>query len=307
MVGRTGGGRVDRWFYAPAPAERLAILRIVIGGFALAYLVLRWPNLISYAAFTDNRFDPPGVGSILSEPLPGDVARLLVLAAIVAGVAFVAGWRYRISGPAFALLLFWVLTYRNSFGQIFHTENLLLLHVVILAAAPAADAHSLDSRGRDAVATDGRYGWPVLLMCVVTALTYFISGQTKLRNAGLDWLDGENLRNYVAYDNLRKIELGDSHSPLAEWVVPHAWLFTPLALFTLAVELGAPFALLHQRFARAWVAAAWLFHAGILALMAIVFPYPLAGVAFAPFFPLEHIRFPRLSEVRRRVRVLYGG
>lgn len=306
MTGRTVGGRVDRWFYAPAPAERLAILRILIGGFALAYLVLRWPNLISYAAFADNRFDPPGLSSILSEPLPGDVARLLVIAAIVAGVAFVAGWRYRISGPAFALLLFWVLTYRNSFGQIFHTENLLLLHVVILAAAPAADAHSLDSRGRAAVAADGRYGWPVLLMCVVTALTYFISGQTKLRNAGLDWLDGENLRNYVAYDNLRKIELGDSHFPLAEWVVPHAWLFTPLALFTLAVELGAPFALLHRRFARAWVAAAWLFHAGVFALMAIVFPYPLAGVAFAPFFPLERIRFS-LSEVRRRVRVLYGG
>jgi hypothetical protein len=201
------------------------------------------------------------------------------------------------------VLLFWVLTYRNSFGQVFHTENLLLLHVVILAAAPAADAYSLDSRGRAPAPADGRYGWPVLLMCMVTALAYFISGQTKLRNAGLDWLDGENLRNYVAYDNLRKIELGDSHSPLAEWVVPHAWLFTPLAFFTLVVELGAPLALLHRRIAWVWVAGAWLFHAGILALMAIVFPYPLAGVAFAPFFPLERVRLPRSSLGRRRVRV----
>lgn len=304
MTGRTVRRSFDAWFYAPAPAERLAILRMIVGGFALGYLVIRWRNLISYAAFADNRFEPTGVSSILGEPLSGDVARLLVAAAIVAGVAFVAGWRYRISGPAFALLLFWVLTYRNSFGQIFHTENLMLLQVVILGAAPAADAHSLDSRGRAPAAADGRYGWPVLLMCVVTALTYFISGQTKLRNAGLDWLDGENLRNYVAYDNLRKIELGDSHSPLAELVVPHAWLFTPLAFFTLAVELGAPLALLHRRLAGAWVAAAWLFHAGILALMAIAFPYPLAGVAFAPFFPLERVRLPCLSEVRRRVRVL---
>jgi len=299
--------RVERRLYAPAPAERLAILRILIGGFALAYLVLRSPNLISYAAFADNRFEPTGISSILGEPLPGLVARLLVVAAIAAGVAFVTGWRYRVSGPAFALLLFWVLTYRNSFGQIFHTENLLLLHVVILAAAPAADAHSLDSRGRAPVGDDERYGWPVLLMCVVAALTYFTSGVTKLRSAGLDWLDGENLRNYVAYDNLRKIELGDSHSPLAELVVPHAWLFTPLALFTLAVELGAPFALLHRRFARTWVAAAWLFHAGIFTLMAIVFPYPLAGIAFAPFFSLERVRLPSLSDVHRRVRVLYGG
>jgi hypothetical protein len=193
-----------------------------------------------------------------------------------------------------------VLTYRNSFGQVFHTENLLLLHVVILAAAPAADTHSLDSRGRVTVSADGRYGWPVLLMCLVTALAYFISGETKLRNAGINWLDGENLRNYVAYDNLRKIELGDPHSPLAEWIVPHAWLFTPLALFTLAVELGAPVALLHRGIARAWVAAAWLFHAGILALMAIIFPYPLLGVAFAPFFPVERIRLRAPARLRPR-------
>jgi hypothetical protein len=87
-------------------------------------------------------------------------------------------------------------------------------------------------------------------------------------------------------------------------LVPHAWFFTPLAFFTLAVELGAPLAL-HRRIARAWVCAAWLFHAGILALMAIVFPYPLAGVAFAPFFPLERIRLRRPA--RLRGQVLSGG
>jgi hypothetical protein len=299
--------RFDAWFYAPAPAERIALLRLLVGGFALGYLLIRWPNLISYADFSDSRFAPTGVANILSQPLPGDAAQMLVAATIVAGVAFVAGWKYRISGPAFAVLLFWVLTYRNSFGQIFHTENLLLLHVVILAAAPAADAYSLDSCGRARVAADGRYGWPVLLMCAVTALAYFISGETKLRNAGIGWLDGENLRNYVAYDNIRKIELGDAHSPIATWVIPHAWLFTPLAFFTLAVELGAPLALFHRGFARAWVASAWLFHAGILALMAIVFPYPLAGVAFAPFLALEEVRLPGLNALRRRVRVLHEG
>jgi hypothetical protein len=37
----------------------------------------------------------------------------------------------------FALLLLWVTTYRNSWGQVFHTENLMVLHVV-LAVSPAA-------------------------------------------------------------------------------------------------------------------------------------------------------------------------
>jgi hypothetical protein len=290
--------RLDRWWYAPAPAERLAILRMIVGGFAVAYLALRLPNLASYADFSESRFDAVGVVGLFSEPLPGDASRMLLAAALVSGVGFVAGWKYGLTGPLFAMLLLWVMTYRNSFGQVFHTENLLVLHVIILAAAPAADAHSIDARDREALPPDGRYGWPVQLMCAVTVLAYFITGQTKLRNAGLDWISGENLRNYVAYDNLRKIELGDVHSPLAEWLVPHAWLFTPMALFSLVVELGAPLALFARRVAHAWIAAAWLFHVGVLATMAIVFPYPLFGVAFAPFFAVERLRLPRRVNLR---------
>ena len=76
-------------------------------------------------------------------------------------------------------------------------------------------------------------------------------------------------------------------------MLSQAWFFTPLAIATLVVELGAPLALLGRRAARIWSAAAWSFHVGIFALMAIVFPYPLLGVAFAPFFALERLRLPR--------------
>jgi len=53
------------------------------------------------------------------------------------------------------------------------------------------------------------------------------------------------------------------------------------------VELGAWVALLGGRWRNVWVVGAWLFHLGVLAVMAIVFPYQLSGVAFAPFFRLE--------------------
>ena len=36
-------------------------------------------------------------------------------------------------------------TYRSSFGMIFHTENLWVVHVALLATAPAADAWSIDA------------------------------------------------------------------------------------------------------------------------------------------------------------------
>ncbi|MGK3995905.1 hypothetical protein [Sorangium sp. So ce1024] len=120
--------------------------------------------------------------------------------------------------------------------------------------------------------------------------SYFIAGVAKLRNSGLDWALSDILRNYVAYDNVRKIALGDTHSPLGGALVRYGFLFPPLALASLAMELGAPLALFSRRVAVVFCAAAWLFHLGVLLTMAILFPYPLLGIAFAGFFELEKMR-----------------
>ena len=115
------------------------------------------------------------------------------------------------------------------------------------------------------------------------------------RMSGLEWVTSDLLRNYVAYDALRKIELGSTHSPLVASLVEQGWLFKPFAGFSLALELGAPLALLSPRIARPWLLCALGFHVGVLLVMAIFFPYPLFGVAFASFFPVEKLveRFRR--------------
>jgi hypothetical protein len=221
-----------------------------------------------------------------------------------------------------------VATLDSSWGQVFHTENLMVLHLVILALAPgAADALVVGRRSgrrarpRPAPARDGdllstpepepaaRYGWPVRLAAVVVSLTYLVTGVAKLRLAGASWLDGDTLRHLVAYDNVRKAVLGDTYSPLGTALVEHAWVFAPLAVATLAVELGAVAALLGGRWRTVWVAAAWTFHVGVLALMAIVFAYPLSGVAFAPFFRLERLaeRVGRAAGRRQPTRALAGS
>jgi hypothetical protein len=279
------------WLTPPVPAERLGALRVLIGGFAVGYLLVRLPHLFGVAGFDDERFDPVGAAGWLDAPLAPGLFRVLVVTALLAGVAFVAGWHYRVCAPIFAALLLFVLTYRNSWGQVFHSENLLVLQVAILAVSPAAAAWSLDRRRRGGSAPPpaGAFGLPVQLMCLVTVTAYVVTGIAKLRYGGTPWLTGDVLRNQVAYDNLRKIALGDLHSPLGAAAVAHAWVFRPLAVFTLAVELGAPVALLPGWPRRIWVAAAWLFHIGILALMAIVFPYQLLGIAFAPFLAVERL------------------
>ena len=139
--------RLDGYWLAPAPAERLALLRILVGGFCALYLAVFGLNLVSVAGFEGSQFEPVGVVGALGSQVAAPLVYGLVVATFVAGLGFVAGWRFRLSGPAFALLLLAVTSYRSSWGQIFHTENLLVLHVLVLALSPAAAARSLDARG----------------------------------------------------------------------------------------------------------------------------------------------------------------
>ena len=289
------------WYFASAPAERLAALRVLVGGYALGWLAIRTPHLLRLLDHRPSRFDGVGVLAFLDAPVPDALGLIVLAAAVASGAAFVVGWRYGVTGPAFAVLLLLVTTYRNCWGDVLHTDNLLVLHVAVLGIVAAADAWSIDRRRRDEPTPppSSAYGWPVRLLCVVTVLTYVVAGWAKLRNSGVDWAFGEILRNHVANDNLRKILLGDSHSPFGAWAVGQPWLFPPLAAVTLVVELGAPVALLGRRWRTGWVAAAWLFHLGIAALMWITFPYPLSGVAFAPFFRVERAVGRQASPARK--------
>jgi len=291
---------LERAYLAPAPAERLAALRLLVGAFAWIYLVTRLPHLASFGHLDPAGFRPIGVVDLLTDaPLSDPLALALVLAAALLGAAFVAGWRFVVSGPLFALLLLWVTTYRNSWGMVFHTENLMVVHVLVLGFTRSADAWSLDARRRPAAAPapHTRYGWPLRLAAALTALAYLLAGIAKLRHSGLDWITSDILRNYVAWDNLRKAELGDTYSQLGAALCRYPALFPPLAAVSISFELLAPLALLDRRLAAVWALVAWSFHVGVLAIMWIFFPYPLLGFAYAPFFELE--RLPLFRRLRR--------
>jgi hypothetical protein len=286
------------WWLTPAPPERLACLRLSIGGFALVYLAIRAANLVSVADFAPAQFEPVGLASLLAAPLPGWLVKLSVALAVAAGLCFTLGLLFEVTGLLFGVLLLWVTTYRSSWGMVFHTENLLTLHVLLLALAPAADVLSLDARRRAAVmpTADAAYGWAIRALSLVTVIAYVLAGVAKLKLAGGPWLEGELLRTQIAYDNLRKIELGTTVSPLGPWLVRHQAVFAPLAVLTMFVELGAPLALVHRRIAWGWVLAAWGFHVGVLLLMSIGFVYQLTGIAYLPFFPIERV----LGRLKRR-------
>jgi len=280
---------LDALWYTPMPAARLAILRALVGTYAFAYLSVRALHLASVARFDPSSFEPVGPVQLLHAPLPITWVRVLVAVAWLSALAFALGYRYRWSGPLSALTFLWVTSYRSSWGMVFHTENVIALHLVALALSPAADALSLDTRaGRThAQPASGRYGWAVRTVSALTVTTYVLAGVAKLRLAGGSWVGGDVLRAQVAYDNLRKIELGSLYSPLGAWLVHYAAPFRVLAWASMVLELGAPAALFGLRIARVWVFGAASFHVGVVLLMAIAFPYQLSLIAYASFFPLE--------------------
>jgi len=282
---------------SPVPAERVAVLRILVGAYVVAWSLARLPEHLTSAGQPDHRWQPVGVWALSDGPPARAAVVALAVATPVLGLLFAAGRWFRVAGPACAVALLALATLDSSWGQVFHTENLVVLHVGILALAPGV-ADALVLGGRRQREGSGGYGWPVRLCAVVVVLAYVVSGVAKLRGEGLGWASGDALRNLVAYDNLRKQLLGDTYSPLGRRLSSQGWAFPPMAVATLAVELGAGVALLGGRWRTGWVAAAYLFHVGVLLLMAIVFPYQLSGVAFASFLPLE--RLP--ERLRRRAR-----
>ncbi|MGH8018983.1 MAG: HTTM domain-containing protein [Opitutaceae bacterium] len=298
--------QADAFWFQTMPARRLALLRIAIGVFALFHVLDRFAMYVAVGWTQEPLFEPAGVARFLEGPLPGHVFEYIVIATVAANVAFLFGWAHRVSGPLFALLLLITLCYRNSWSTIYHTDNLLVLHIFVLGLAPSADAWSVDAwrarSGKNRPVADWRHGWPVKLMSAATVASYFLAGVAKVAGPlGWGWAAGESLRAQIAVDGLRKSVLGAEPGAFALpfEAVP---LFACLGVFTLVVELGAPLAMCGRWPARAWVAGALGMHWGIQMVMGIRFPYPACGVAFLPFFACEQIVDQGARFVRNRLR-----
>ncbi len=287
---------------AVAPPERLAMFRILVGAFAVGYLLVRLPVFLQLG---DRRsgFDGVGVVSMLDRPVAGPVVDAVVMASLLSGIAFVIGWRFRLLGPLFALGMLALGSYRGSWGQLLHFENLMVIYLLIISLSPASDSWSVDARRGvrrgDCRSESVAYGFPIALASLTLMITYVIAGLAKLRYGGLDWVLGDTLRNHVAYAAARLDLLGGSPSPLAGWIVRLDGIWPPLAAGAIAIELAAPVALLGGRIRTAWVLAAWLLHVGVLAFMLIGFPFPLFLVAFAPLYRVERLWTDRPAWIRR--------
>lgn len=297
----------EHWWFPSAPAARLAVLRIATGLFALWYLV---PRLDMYSRIPLEApaalYDPVGLAHLLAGPLDQGLHVILLRALVVLNLLYLVGLWHRFCAPLFAVTLLFVLSYRNSWSMIYHSDNALVLHVLVLSLAPAADALSIDSwrsRGSWWLISGTRYGWPIRTIIATTACTYLLAAIAKVVGPlGWSWALGTALRDQVAVDALRKEVYGGTSSPLAYMLYDETWLFTIMGVTSLALEFLAPLALLHRRIAWGWALATFGMHWGIFAVMDIRFRYCLCGAIFLPYFPIETwVRAP-LAWLQRLLR-----
>jgi hypothetical protein len=280
------------------------MLRVLVGAYAVWLLQFRDTHILESTRLPDSQFQPVGVVSFLTAPLPSQVISSLLMLAIILSVFFTLGLAYRVTGPLFAVVLLVLLTHWASWGSVNHPDALLTAHVLILGLTRAADAVSVDALIRAWRQRGGRvpaaalpnpagawqYGFAIKLMCAVTATSYLLAGIAKVSSShGWGWATGEALLRQVAWDGLRKELVAQPPPPEAAFIYQHVWLFTLLAVGSLIVELGAPLALLHPRLGYLWVLAAFPMHWGIYFIMGISFKYYLWGVAYASFFPLWRV------------------
>ncbi len=269
------------------------MVRLVVGGYTLWYLSRQRGKFRKLARTDASQFEPVGPVRVLEKPLPVPVADALIDATLASTALFALGAGHRVVGPVHSALLTWTLSYRNSWSMVFHSENTLVWHTLVLGACRATDAASLDAlvSRRAPGGPHPRYGWPLQAMQAASAATYLLSGVAKLGGtSGLSWTSGGAMRRQVAIDRVRKDVFGsDRGATAAHALYPHRSLFTGFAVASLALELGAPLSLLHPKAGRLWALATFGMHWGIRVIMGIRFRYQLCGASFASWFSLDRL------------------
>lgn len=106
--------RLAARFLAPGPPERLAVLRILVGTYGVAWSLIRLPAHLGRVDQPGSRWQPIGVLSVFADPLPDAAIVALAVGTPLLGMLYVAGWKFGVSGPAFAVALLGLATLHSA-------------------------------------------------------------------------------------------------------------------------------------------------------------------------------------------------
>lgn len=263
----------------PTDATTLGMVRAGVCGFILCQLLLTSFSDLSRIPVTLLR--PTGAMQILpwrfydlllTSSGMFTLKWLMVLSSFAATIGCLTGFTTKTS----ALLFVFYEGLLRSFGHFNHDEMPAIYILIVLAFTPCGDAFSFDSwRGKTRPRHAGTvYGYPILLMRILLAWSYFSSALIKLRVAGLSYLSPDNLPNLAIFHSLDNLH--DTHFRLAFWL-PHVRQYTPVFMaLVLLWELLFPLTIFFKRARLIILGLGVVFHLGTLFFMNIFFPYHLA-------------------------------
>jgi hypothetical protein len=263
----------------PSSAFALGVVRSIVHGTFLVSVL--FTSFSALGALPATILRPTGAMQFLPwsfyEQLQTPSAMVLLKTVMVVSLlCSTAGLLTVVSTKTSLLLVLFYQGLLRSFGHFNHDEMLAVYYLAVLAFTPCGDAFSLDNRmrkmGKDRPAF--AYAYPILLMQLLMAWSYFSSALIKLRVAGLKYLSPDNLPALAIFHSLDNLH--DTHFRLAFWL-PQVKTWLPFAVALVLIwELAFPLALFLRR-VRWWILAFGIvFHLSTLFLMNIFFPHHLA-------------------------------
>jgi uncharacterized membrane protein YphA (DoxX/SURF4 family) len=266
---------IERWnaYWFPAtPLLHLAICRIVAVATQLFWFP---PDLAEHVNLLEKNtefIEPQLIVRIISAIVPpGSFFTPSVITALYwitfgAGILALVGLFTRAALFVFTIGTWIFVAHLFSYGDRHHTEALFCIFLLLLALAPSGERLSIDAllrrRRREAPDAEGLSEmaiWPLKVVHVLFAMTYFSAGMSKLLHSGARWLNGYTLRGHTFGDALER-----GH-PLGIWLAQQHELAVALSVFTILIELFFFVSLFVPRFAPLFILAALGFQIGLYA------------------------------------------
>ena len=278
----------------PSSAFALGVARVVVHGTFLTSVLLTSFSALGRLPVTILR--PTGAMKFLpwsfyDRLLTPSGMMVLEVAMIVSLALSTAGLFTAVSTKTSFLLVLFLQGLVRSFGHFNHDEMLAVYCLAVLAFTPCGDEFSFDRRWKKqtGVRPAFAYAYPILLMQLLMAWTYFSSALIKLRAAGLAYLNPDNLPSLAIYHSLDNLH--DSAFRLAFWL-PQVRAYTPVVMAAVLLwELVFPLAVFFPRLRWSILGGGVVFHLSTLFFMNIFFPHQLA--LYLLFLDWDHFRKTR--------------
>lgn len=259
----------NRFWFTPAPPWPLGLCRVCFFASFYGLYLARWDQR-EYALFPDGFFQPRSFFVWLPFP-PADWAMFSWVVAVfeLAVILSALGVLTRLATVSSFVLGLYVIGFQFNYGYLHWAHAVVPIAMGVFALANCGDALSLDALIRQRLAkpgprAGGQYQWPIQLVRLIFVSIFIAAGLSKLRAAGLSWVMSDTLRYYMLENQyvFHDVAATAWSRPLVDWLVLHPALCRLLAGLSLALELGAPAALVSRR-ARSWlIPALFMFQVG---------------------------------------------